>query len=110
MKWRLIMREEFYLKAEGKTYAAPQYGYEIRVKVGEDLEQEKAVAMSSEAMEELGIQEGEIVEIYGAWIEEAKAVLSKEKDMTLVRINKQIREALPCSVGQYVGIRSKYEE
>ena len=103
------MREEFYLKADGQTYAAPQYGYEIRVKVGEDLKEEKAVAMSKEAMAELGIQEGDIVEIYGAWIQEAKAVLSKEKDMTLVRMSQEIREALPCSADQYVGIRRKYE-
>ena len=103
------MREEFYLKAEGKTYAAPQYGYEIRVKVGEDLEGENAVAMNGEAMEELGIQEGDIVEVYGAWIQEAKAVLSKEKDMTLVRLSKAVREKLPCSIGQHVGIRKKYE-
>ena len=65
--------------------------------------------MSREAMQELGIQEGDIVEIYGAWMQEAKAVLSEEKDMTLVRISQQVREALPCSVGQYVGIRRKYE-
>ena len=103
------MREEFYLKAEGKTYAAPQYGYEIRVKVGEDLTEENAVAMSKEAMEELSIQEGDTVEVYGAWIQEAKAVLSKEDDMTLVRMSQKVREALPCSPGQYVGIRKKYE-
>ena len=103
------MREEFYLEADGQTYAAPQYGYEIRVKVGADLKEENAVAMSKEAMEELGIQEGDIVEIYGAWIQEAKAVLSKEKDMTLVQMSQKIREALPCSPDQYVGIRRKYE-
>jgi anaerobic selenocysteine-containing dehydrogenase len=103
------MREEFYVNVEGKTYAAPQYGHEIRVKIGEDLEEEKAVAMSKEAMEELGINAGDLVEVYGAWIQEARAVLSKEKDMTLVRLSKAVREKLPCSIGQHVGIRKKYE-
>ena len=48
------MRKEFYQEVEGKTYAAPQYGHEIRLKVGEDLQEQKTVALSREAMEELG--------------------------------------------------------
>jgi hypothetical protein len=100
------MRQEFYAKVEGRTYVAPQYGHEISVRLGEDLDQEGSIAMSKEAMEELGVREGEMVEIYGAWIQRAKTVLSKEKDITVVRIHRKIRDALPCAIGQTVGIRS----
>jgi len=100
------MRQEFYTKVEGRTYVAPQYGQEIRVRIGEDLDQEGSIAMSKEAMEELGVREGEVVEIYGAWMQPANAVLSKENDITVVRIHKKIREALPCDIGQAVGIRN----
>ena len=106
------MRKEFYQEVEGRTYAAPQYGHEIRVKVGEDLQEQKTVktvALSKEAMVELGIQEGDMVEVYGAWIQGAKVVLSKDKDITLARLSKDVREALPCAVGQFVGIRKKHE-
>jgi len=103
------MRKEFYQMCEGRTYAAPQYGKEIRVKVGEDLDQKGAVSISREGMEELGIEQGDLVEIYGAWIQEVKAVLSKEKDITVVRMDKAVREALPCIIGEYVGVRSKYK-
>jgi hypothetical protein len=103
------MREEFYPQVEGRTYAAPQYGQEIRVLVGEDLEQKGAIALSKEALEELGIQEGDAVEVYGGWIQKGKTVLSSEKDITLVRMAKEIREALPCEKGQYVGIRKEYK-
>jgi hypothetical protein len=102
------MREEFYKTVEGRTYAAPQYGPEISVHVGEDLDQDGAVAMSREAMEELGIGEGEMVEIYGAWMQQAKAVLAKGKDITLVKMSRKIREALPGKIGQTVSIRKKY--
>lgn len=101
------MREEFYKKVEGCTYAAPQYGHEIRVWIGQDLDRKGSIAMSKEAMEELGIQEGELVEIYGAWMKKARAMVSDEKDITVVRMNKDIREALPCAIGQCVGIRKK---
>lgn len=104
------MREVFYQKVEGRTYASPQYGKEIRVKVGEDIEQKGAIAMSREAMEELSIQEGDVVEIYGAWIQEAKAAVSDEKDISLVRMDKDIREALPCTIGQFVGVRNQYKK
>jgi hypothetical protein len=103
------MRKEFYQEVEGRTYAAPQYGHEIRVKVGEDLQEQKAVALSKEAMVELGIQESDEVEVLGAWIQEAEVVLSKDKDITLARLSKDVREALPCAVGQFVGIRKKHE-
>ena len=33
------MRKEFCLECEGMTYAAPQYGKEIRVKVGKDVDE-----------------------------------------------------------------------
>ena len=102
------MREEFYQKVEGKTYAVPQYGHEIKVKIVGDLDQKDSVAMNKEAMEELGIMEGDTVEIYGAWIKEAKAVVSIEDDITFIKMSKAVREALPCDIGQYVGIRKKY--
>jgi anaerobic selenocysteine-containing dehydrogenase len=99
------MRQEFYPEIEGRTYVAPQYGHEITVRVGDDLDQAGCIAMSREAMEELGVRDGDYVEIYGAWMQRAKAVLSKEKDITVVRIHRRIREALPCAIGQHVGIR-----
>ncbi len=102
------MREEFYKKVPDRTYAVQQYGHEIRVRVGEDLDTTGAIAMSKEAMEELGIKEGNLVDIYGAWMQTAKAVTSNEKDITLVKMNRDIREALPCSINQCVGIRKKY--
>ena len=104
------MRKEFCLECEGITYAAPQYGKEIRVKVGKDVDEEGAVTLSKEAIEELEIQEGDLVEIYGAWMKEAKVVLSDEKDIELVGMDKALRVALPCVIGQCVGIRKKYEE
>lgn len=104
------MRKEFCLECEGMTYAAPQYGKEIRVKVGKDVDEEGVVTLSKEAIEELEIQEGDLVEIYGAWMKEAKAVLSGEKDIALVRMDKALRAALPCAIGQCIGIRKKYEE
>lgn len=102
------MRDVFYRKVEGMTYVAPQYGKEILLKVGPDIEDDGAVAMSKEAMEELEISENDIVEIYGAWMQKAKAILSKEKDITIIRMDKKIREALPVAIGQAVGVRKKY--
>lgn len=102
------MRDVFYRKVEGMTYVAPQYGKEILLKVGPDIEDDGAVAMSKEAMEELEISENDIVEIYGAWMQKAKAILSKEKDITIIRMDKKIREALPVAIGQTVGVRKKY--
>lgn len=102
------MRDVFYRKVEGMTYVAPQYGKEILLKVGPDIEDDGAVAMSKEAMEELEISENDIVEIYGAWIQKTKAILSKEKDITIIRMDKKIREALPVAIGQTVGVRKKY--
>jgi len=102
------MRDVFYRKVEGMTYVAPQYGKEILLKVGADIEAEGSIAMSKEAMEELEISENDIVEIYGAWMQKAKAILSKEKDITIIRMDKKIREALPVAIGQTVGVRKKY--
>lgn len=102
------MRDVFYRKVEGRTYAAPQYGKEILLKVGADIEADGSVAMSKEALEELEISENDIVEIYGAWMQKAKAILSKEKDITMIRMDKKIREALPVAIGQTVGVREKY--
>jgi hypothetical protein len=95
-------------EVEGRTYVAPQYGKEITVKVGEDLESEDTAAVSEEAMEELGLRAGDIIEIYGAWMQEAKIVLSHEVEPTIIQMNKRIREKLPVDVGQNVGIRKKY--
>ncbi len=61
------MRDAFYRKVEGRTYAAPQYGGEITLTVGDDIEGSGVAAMTGEAMAELGISEGETVEIIGAW-------------------------------------------
>lgn len=102
------MRDVFYRKVEGMTYVAPQYGKEILLKVGADIEADGSVAMSKEAMEELEISENDIVEIYGAWMQKGKAILSKEKDITIIRMDKKIREALPVAIGQTVGVRKKY--
>lgn len=103
------MRDVFYKNVEGRTYVAPQYGKEILLKVGTDIESKGFVAMSKEAMEELEISENDIVEIYGAWMQKAKAIFSQEKDITLVRMDKKIREALPVALGQTVGVRKEYQ-
>jgi hypothetical protein len=103
------MRDVFYKKVEGRTYVAPQYGKEVLLKVGADIETEGSVAMSREAMEELEISENDIVEIYGAWMQRAKAILSKERDITLMRMDKKVREALPVAVGQTIGVRKEHQ-
>ena len=103
------MRDVFYRKVEGRTYVAPQFGKEILLKVGADVETEGSVAVSKEAMEELEILENDIVEIYGAWMQKAKAILSQEKDITLIRMDKKIREALPVAIGQAVGVRKRFK-
>lgn len=103
------MRDVFYRKVEGMTYVAPQYGKEILLKVGADIEADGSVAMSKEAMEELEISENDIVEIYGAWMQKGKAILSKEKDITIIRMGKKMREALPVAIGQTIGIRKRFK-
>jgi hypothetical protein len=40
-------------------------------------------------------------------MQKGKAILSKEEDITLIRTDKKIREALPVAVGQTVGVRKK---
>ena len=103
------MRDVFYKKVEGRTYAAPQYGKEITLIVGEDIEGSGVAAMTGEAMAELGILEGEKVEIIGAWTQKAKAVLLKEGgDITALRMDEKTRAALPVDAGQEVGVRKEY--
>ena len=102
------MGDVFYRKVEGRTYAAPQYGKEILLQVGDDIEVDGAVAISKDAMEELEISENDIVEIFGAWMQKAKAILLKDQNVTLIRMDKKIREALPVAVGQTVGVRKEY--
>jgi len=103
------MRDAFYRKVEGRTYAAPQYGKEITLTVGDDIEGNGVAAMTGEAMAELGVSEGETVEIIGAWIQKAKAVLlSGGGDITALRMDKKTRIALPVDAGQEVGVRKEY--
>ena len=103
------MRDAFYKKVEGRTYAAPQYGKEITLTVGDDIEGSGVAAMSGEAMAELGVSEGETVEIIGAWTLKAKAVLlGGEGDITALRMDKKTRTALPVDEGQEVGVRKEY--
>ena len=102
------MRHEFYKKVEGRTYAAPQYGKEIILKVGKDTGENGVAAISKEAMVELGVSEGGIIEIIGAWTQKAKVVLLKEGDITTIRMDKRIRTALPVDTGQEVGVRREY--
>ena len=102
------MRDAFYKRVEGRTYAAPQYGKEITLRVGDDIEGDGVAAISREAMAELGVSEGEIIEIIGAWTQKAKVVLSKGGDITTIRMDKRTRTALPVDIGQEVGGRKEY--
>jgi len=102
------MRDAFYKKVEGRTYAAPQYGQEITLKVSEDIKENGVAAISTEAMVALGVSEGEIIEIIGAWTQKAKVVPLKGGDITTIRLAKRIRTALPVDIGQEVGVRKEY--
>jgi len=102
------MSKEFYRIIEGQTYAAPQYGKEILVRVGDDLDKAGTVVMTQEAMDELGITEGDRIEIYGAWTQEATAEPYQNEDITVIGMDKAIRKTLPCVIGQEVGIRKKF--
>ena len=103
------MRDAFYRMIEGRTYAAPQYGKEITLTVGNDIEGSGVAAMTGEAMAELGVAEGDVVEIIGAWTQKAKVVLlSGGGDITALRMDKKTRAALPVDVGQEVGVRKEY--
>ncbi len=104
----MTMRDAFYKKIEGRTYAAPQYGKEITLTVGEDIEGNGVAAITEEAMTELGVSEGETVEIIGAWTQKAKVILLKEGDITIIRMDEKIRIALPVDIGQEVGVRKEY--
>ena len=103
------MHEVFYKTVEGRTYAAPQYGKEIALTVGDDIEGNGVAAMSGEAMAELGVSEGETVEIIGAWTQRATAVLlSGGGDITVIHMDRKTRIALPVDTGQEVGVRKEY--
>ena len=102
------MSEAFYKKVEGRTYAAPQYGKEITLRVGEDIEGDGVASISKEAMVELGVAEGETIEIIGAWTQKARAVLLKGGDITSIRVDKGTRTALPVDIKQEVGVRGEY--
>ncbi len=104
----MTMRDAFYRKVDGRTYAAPQYGKEITLTVGDDIEGNGVAAMTKEAMTDLGVSEGETVEIIGAWTQKAKAVLLKEEDITIIRMDEKTRTALPVDTGQEVGVRKEY--
>ena len=101
------MRDAFYRKVEGRTYAAPQYGKEITLTVGEDIGGNGVAAMTEEAMTELGVSEGETVEIIGAWTQKAKALLLKEGDITTIRMDKKMRTALPVANGMQMVYKCK---
>ena len=64
--------------------------------------------MIKEAMTELGISEGETVEIIGAWTQRAKVIPLEEEDITIIRMDKKTRTALPVDIGQEVGVRKEY--
>lgn len=98
----------FQKEVEGRTYSAPQYGKEITLKVGKDIKEKGSVSISKEAMDELGIKEGDLVEIIGAWSQEAKVITSISKEKNIIELDENIREALPVDVGQEVSIREKY--
>ena len=102
------MSDAFYKKVEGRIYAAPQYGEEITLTVGADIEENGVAAISKEAMAELGISEGETIEIIGAWTQKAKTILLGEGDITTIRMDKRTRTALPVAIGQEVGVRKEY--
>ena len=102
------MSEAFYKKVEGRTYAAPQYGKEITLRVGEDIEGDGVAGISKEALVELGVAEGETIEIIGAWTQKAKAVLLRDGDITTIRMDKRTRAALPVDIEQEVGVRGEY--
>jgi len=102
------MGDLFYKQVEGKTYAAPQYGKEITLEVGEDIEGNGVAAISKEAMAELGISEMERIEIIGAWTQKVKAIVLSEGDMTTIRIDERTRKSLPVAIGQEVGVRKEY--
>jgi hypothetical protein len=99
------MHDVFNRKVDGRTYAAPLYGKEITLTVGEDMEGDAVASISEEAMIELGVSEGGTIEIIGAWSQKAKATILREGEITTIRIDERTRKALPVSAGQKVGVR-----
>ena len=104
----MTVHDAFYKKVEGRTYAAPQYGKEITLRVGEDIGGDGVAAISREAMAELGVSEGEVIEIIGAWTQKAKVILLRGGESTTIRMDKRTRTALPVDIGQEVGGRKEY--
>ena len=104
----MLMSSVFNDEVEGRTYAAPQYGPEITLKVAPDIDGNGTAAISREAMAELGISEGETIEIIGAWTQKAKAVLLSEGDITAIRLDTKTRTAVPVEIGQRAGVRKEY--
>lgn len=103
------MHDVFYNKVEGRTYAAPQYGTEITLTVGEDIGGSGVAAISREAMAELEVSQGETVEIIGAWTQKATVVLLKEgESITTLHMDRRTRKALTVDVGREVGVRKEY--
>ena len=102
------MRDVFYKNLEEQTYAAPQYGKEITLKIGEDIERNGVAAISEEAMVELEVSEGETIEIVGAWTQKAKVTMLTGGEMIAIRIAERTRKALPVAIGQEVGVRKEY--
>lgn len=102
------MSDAFFKKVEGRTYAAPQYGKEITLKVTEDTERDAIAAISKEAMAELGVSEGDTIEIIGAWTQKVTVTTLREGEIDTIRLSESIRKALPISVGQEVGVRKEY--
>lgn len=102
------MQDAFYKKVEGQTYAAPQYGREITLRVGEDTENDTLATISQEAMLELGVTEGDTIEIIGAWTQKVRVTTLREGQIDIIRMSERVRKALPVSVGQEVGVRKEY--
>ena len=102
------IQDIFERKVAGRTYAAPQYGWEITLTVGPDVPGEAVAAMSRAAMAALGVSEGETVELIGAWTRTARvACLDDSETVTAVRLDAETRLALPVSLGQEVGVRKE---
>jgi len=100
-----MMENIFYKDVKDRTYAAPQYGKEIILRVGKDIEEKGTAAISKEAMSELGISEGDHIEIIGAWTQNAKIILLTGETINTIHLNKATRLALPVAVGQEAAIR-----
>lgn len=103
------MTDAFDREVPGRTYAAPQYGREITLTVGADIQGEGVAAMSRAALAALEVSEGEMVEVIGAWTQKARAAcLDDAEGITTLRLDAKTRLALPVKVGHDVGVRKRY--